>query len=285
MIAKNKDDIIKIRKKQSENITIHNEMDTLQSITINPTELCNRTCHFCPRHDPKIYPNKNLHMSEETVKLLSAQLKNIKYKNKIIWSGNGEPLLNKSLLNLIKIISNDNPQLRVHELHTNGDTLSKDLINNLYLAGINHIMVSIYDGEESFKKFTRLFDKYDPSIYTLRKSYYDNLDLTNFTNRGGTTKLNSHLKFNKNKCYLPFYKLFIDWNGDIMLCCEDWRKITKDILKLNINTHSIEEIWMSKLFNEYRKKLKNGDRSLNPCNSCNINGEKIGEEYVKIFKL
>lgn len=285
MIANDKGDVIKIRKNQSENVTVNDEMDALQSITINPTELCNRTCHFCPRHDPKIYPNQNLHMSEETAKRLASQLKSIDYKNKVIWSGNGEPLLNKSLLNLIKIVNDDNPQLRIHELNTNGDKLTIPLIDDLFSAGINHIMVSVYDGEKSLEKFKELFREYDSASYTLRRSYYHNLDLTDFTNRGGTTILNSHVRFNKNKCYLPFYKLFIDWNGDIMLCCEDWRKITKDILKLNINTHSIKEIWMSEVLNRYRTRLKEGDRSLSPCNSCNIHGERVGEEYVKIFKL
>jgi len=285
MIANDKGDVIKIRKSQSENVTINDEMDALQSITINPTELCNRTCHFCPRHDPKIYPNQNLHMSEETAKRLASELKSIDYKNKVIWSGNGEPLLNKNILNLIKIVNDDNPQLRVHEVNTNGDKLNQSMIDNLYFVGINHIMVSVYDGEETFEKFTKLFENYDSNRYTLRKSYYDNLDLTDFTNRGGTTQLNSHVKFNGNKCYLPFYKLFMDWNGDILLCCEDWRKITKDILKFNINTHSIKEIWLSEVLNKYRTRLKEGDRSLSPCNRCNIHGEKVGEEYVKIFKL
>jgi MoaA/NifB/PqqE/SkfB family radical SAM enzyme len=285
MIANNKRDIIKIRKKQNENVSVNNEINALQSITINPTELCNRTCYFCPRHDPKIYPNQNLHMSEETAKRLASQLKSIDYKNKVIWSGNGEPLLNKNILNLIKIIHNDNPQLRIHEVNTNGDKLSAVLIDDLYSAGINHIMVSVYDGEESFEKFTKLFENYNSNSYTLRKSYYHNLDLTDFTNRGGATKLNSHVKFNENKCYLPFYRLFIDWNGDIILCCEDWRKITKNILKLNINTHNIKEIWLSEVLNKYRTRLKEGDRSLSPCNSCNIHGERVGEEYVKIFKL
>ncbi len=50
-------------------------MNALQSITINPTELCNRTCHFCPRSNPKIYPNRNIHINEDTVKRISDELK------------------------------------------------------------------------------------------------------------------------------------------------------------------------------------------------------------------
>ena len=31
-------------------------------VELNTTELCNRKCPFCPRVDPKTYPNQNIHM-------------------------------------------------------------------------------------------------------------------------------------------------------------------------------------------------------------------------------
>ena len=37
-------------------------------IDLNPTELCNRKCIFCPRVDEDEYPNQALHISLETVK-------------------------------------------------------------------------------------------------------------------------------------------------------------------------------------------------------------------------
>ena len=30
-----------------------NELDSILTVEINTTELCNRTCVFCPRHDPR----------------------------------------------------------------------------------------------------------------------------------------------------------------------------------------------------------------------------------------
>ena len=60
MIADDKQDIIELRKRQISTNVEKTPMEALQSITINPTELCNRTCHFCPRSDPKVYPNQNL---------------------------------------------------------------------------------------------------------------------------------------------------------------------------------------------------------------------------------
>ena len=130
-----------------------------------------------------------------------------------------------------------------------------------------------------------MFEGYNSDTFTLRKSYYHSDNFSGFTNRAGAVKVNTELlKENiKNKCYLPFYKLFIDWNGDQILCCEDWFKLSKN--KLNINTHTLKEIWESAFLDKYRQHLKDGKRDLAVCNKCNIHGEKVGKQYTEYYKL
>jgi radical SAM protein with 4Fe4S-binding SPASM domain len=221
-------------------------------------------------------------MSKETVVSISKKLKEFNYRGRLGWSGNGEPLLTKNFLELTKMVSEENPGLSVHEINTNGDLLTEKLISDIYNSGINHIIVSVYDGEEALSKFKSLFERYKCESYTLRVSFV-NTNPIGFTNRGGMVKVNVDKikEFKENKCYLPFYKLVIDWNGDILICCEDWSRRSKS--RLNINTHTLSEIWSSTELNEYRNKLKDGIRSLSPCNVCNIHGEKVGENLVKIF--
>ena len=77
---------------------IQEALETLNMLVeINPTELCNRTCSFCPRHNPEIYPNRNLHMSLDTVSVLVEQLKAANYSGEINITGFGEPFLNKQI--------------------------------------------------------------------------------------------------------------------------------------------------------------------------------------------
>ena len=128
MIANNKQDIVELRKNQQGLNDQLTPMMALQSISIHSTELCNRTCYFCPRSDPKIYPNQNLHISEDTIRRLSSELKLNNYTNRVGWSGNGEPLLTKDFYKLAKIISDENPQLSVHEIITNGDKIKPAVI-------------------------------------------------------------------------------------------------------------------------------------------------------------
>ena len=52
------------------------------------TELCNRTCDFCPRAVD--YPNLNLHMNLELFNKICTDLSDIDYKNRILLCGFGE---------------------------------------------------------------------------------------------------------------------------------------------------------------------------------------------------
>lgn len=280
MIANSKSDVVVLRNSQIQDTDAVN--GCLQSITVNPTELCNRTCGFCPRSDAKKYPNQNLHISAETVGSLSKKLAEFGYKGRLGWSGNGEPLLTENFLEHVEFVSRANPDLSIHEINTNGDRLTPNLIEQIYSAGINHIIVSVYDGEESLEKFKSLFRGYADDDYTLRISYGDK-NPVGFTNRAGFVSVNSDKisEFKDNKCYLPFYKLVIDWNGDVLVCCEDWGRKSRS--ELNINTHTLSEIWNSEKLGSYRDSLILGKRILSPCNVCNIHGEKVGKNLADVF--
>lgn len=287
-ILKDKSEVIDLRKKQlgynsnEEKIPIN----ALRFITLNSTEMCNRKCHFCPRSDPKIYSNQKLHMSETTIRNLSKELKKIKYNGSIMWSGFGEPMMTKNFENLVRILKTENPQSR-QEINTNGDYLRPKRIHDLYDAGIDYIIVSLYDGPEQLEKTKKKFEGIDESKYSLRISYYHSNNFENFSSRAGAVNMNieKNKSHKTNKCFWPFYKMVIDWDGAIILCCEDWFKLSKGLNNFNINTHSIEEIWDSQFLNDYRKYLKVGNRSKAVCNKCNMNGEKVGGQYVEYYKL
>ena len=100
MIAESKSEIIALRQSQMSSISTDH---TLKSITLNPTEICNRKCGFCPRSEG--YPNQNFHISRSTVERLSQQLFEFNFTGRLGWSGNGEPLLTRNLYDSIKIIS------------------------------------------------------------------------------------------------------------------------------------------------------------------------------------
>ena len=60
-----------------------NPLNSILTVEVNTTELCNRNCVFCPRHDPKVFPNRNLHMSPKGAEIISKELARNYYRGKI----------------------------------------------------------------------------------------------------------------------------------------------------------------------------------------------------------
>ena len=77
-------------------------LNSILTVEVNTTELCNRNCVFCPRHDPKVFPNRNLHMTPKGAESIARELSRNHYRGKISLSGFGENLLNPEFPAIIK---------------------------------------------------------------------------------------------------------------------------------------------------------------------------------------
>lgn len=255
--------------------TVTDFISTLESIQINPTELCNRTCSFCPRGDTKIYKNRKLFLSTDISIHIGTRLAEINYKGRIGFVGFGEPLLHNTLAHSISIITNICKTSKWVEVNTNGDFLSRSIVLSLVDSGVTHITVSMYDGDDSEKYYAMC--KGIPVQLTLRHSY--NVSTIKIVDRIGILKGNT--KNITRPCYIPFYKLFIDYNGDYLLCDQDWGRKTA---QYNIKTTSISEYWSSGI-SKYRNNLIYGERYKNDlCQSCDVDGTLLGQDSFNFIK-
>jgi radical SAM protein with 4Fe4S-binding SPASM domain len=273
--------INRIEKLVHENITLDDKGYPYPSwIEISPIDRCNRSCIFCPKSDDAIAPNQNHKMPSILYKKMAQELKEIEFKGTIMIAGYGEPLLNKDVIEICQIFS----EFCNVEITTNGDPLDEKYIKDLYEAGTNKIIISMYDGEHQIDTFNEMFRKagIDCEKYILRDRWYtkDYNYGVKLTNRAGV--LNSSKIIEKNKqCFYPFYSMMVDWNGDVFLCTQDWnRRIKTGNLMLN----TILEVWDSNILKKYRKHLFDSKRDLPPCNTCDADGTLHGKEYAKVWK-
>jgi len=256
----------------------------LTVVEVNPTELCNRTCSFCPRVDPEVYPNQNLHMTRKTLTAVVDDLYTHNYQGRIVFSGMGEPTLNKDILNLIQIAKG---KIKDIQMYTNGDKILNDgwyTLEEFIEAGLTSIFIDVYDSKEQHQqweeKIRRL--KYIVPIHLSAKY---NFPIKIFTNRAGTVKTEGiPQNVLRQPCFLPHTKAFIDWDGSLLLCCNDWARAAGRFG--NVNDTPLHKLWLSDEINEVRKKLLydriNGGR---PCNQCNaIGNQKLKKEVIDIWK-
>jgi radical SAM protein with 4Fe4S-binding SPASM domain len=169
------------------------------------------------------------------------------------------------------------------EIVTNGDTLTKKKIKELYNANVNKVLVSLYDGPEQVDKFKTMADgaQVPDDFVILRHRWHDeNQDFgLKLTNRAGTIDVGKQYDIkNFSFCYYPSYSVLIDWNGDIFLCPQDWQRRRA---MGNMMLESIFDIWVGKIMSKYRKNLLEGKRCASPCSECNAEGTILGKNHAK----
>lgn len=267
-----------------EHYTITDPLIGLTVVEVNPTELCNRTCAFCPRVDPNVYPNQNLHMSIDTITALVDDLHKNNYRGRIVFSGMGEPTLNKNILNLIKVAKG---KIQDIQMYTNGDKILNDewyTIDEFVEAGITSMFVDVYDNEHQHVAWKRKIVPYQERIPIHLSAKY-NFPINIFTNRSGTVKTKGVPQGVLNQpCFLPHTKAFVDWDGSLLLCCNDWARAAGKFG--NVNQTPFHKLWLSEEMNNVRRKLLLNNRTSGgtPCNTCNATGnQKLKKEVEKTW--
>lgn len=73
-------------------------------------------------------------------------------------------------------------------------------------------------------------------------------------------------KIKRKFCNQLWQRLFISWNGDVAMCCNDWEP---KIVLGNVKDNSLFDIWHSKKLNNIRKIHKNNKiNSIDVCSKC-----------------
>lgn len=245
------------------------------TIGIETSEYCNRTCEFCPN---SINRQKRRKMSEKIYFSMIDQLKEIEYSGSICFNQYNEPLLDNRLDKFIFYARSNLPNSTL-TISTNGDALTLKRWNSLRHSGLNFAIVSQYDGIIS-KKIQNLINVVNNENYLkveVRGSH--NLKST----RCGLVNLEYQNNTSQNQCCLrPFSQLVIRYNGLAVLCCEDY---FLDTVVGDTNTDKLLEIWNGKKLEKIRNSLITGKRS-GICMNCNISFESSVDscEFIAISR-
>ena len=265
-----------------------NEFDSILTVEINTTELCNRTCVFCPRHDPRVFPNRQLHLTVKGASTIAEELADNQYQGKISFSGFGENLLNPNFVDIVKEFRFSLPQATL-ECNTNGDKLDTIYVTKLFRAGLDLLYINLYDGVEQIEHFDQIMQ----TAMIPQKKYKYRMHWGDFekhglilNNRSGVIDWvgieESDVESLQGKpCHYPFYKMFVDWNGDVLFCSNDWGR---EHVVGNLLQQTLHEVWFSKPMNKIRQRLMRGDRSKSPCNKCSVDGSLFGKPSFDLIK-
>ena len=288
----------------TENVSIEKAKElfkkSIQIVEAEPFSFCNRKCWFCPNSFIDRRSTNNI-MPEELFLKLVKELREINYNNIFTFTRYNEPLSNDLIYTRIAQTRELLPDAFIR-INTNGDYLNSNTAENLYKAGLDHIEVQIYSKEkdESFdvdfstnkiEKLAKLmnldFDNKEIIVkpegeISLEIKYKHSL-LVSFIardmkkcllSRGGY--LDNYFDKNPDKeriepCYASFISLIVDYNGNVMPCCNlrsDIKEHNKFILG-NIAQNSVYEIFTSKKNIQFKKDFLNYGKKPQECKNCN----------------
>ena len=267
----------------ADHVQLHQGIPLPSWLDLSVADICNRVCPFCPHADPTVYPNQNLHMSLDTADNIAMELADLKYIGVVVFSGFGEPLLHPRIVDMVKTFKNE--KIRV-EIVTNGDRLTPQLAAELFKVGLDHMVISMYDGPEQINHFNAMFQGLDlaQDRYSLRDRWHgpeDDFGLK-LTNRAGTVFAGEQPQLDVTRhCHYPSYSMMVDWNGDVLLCVQDWNK---KVRFGNVNDTSLFDIWKGSALSRRRHNLCTRGRVDSPCRNCNADGTLHGADHVEAWK-
>lgn len=281
---------------------------------------CSRRCDFCAINTCDDISGGELHfmsasMSQEIANQISEHFKD---KIRIEFSLHGEPLLNPNVAEIIGIFRNKLPMAQI-SLITNGDPIHKNgqyFLDSLFANGLNNLMVDFYDkgitkrNEKVLEYINKASDYADILNYYKDKVHiwayksYKNRsiivtgDIVAHTGEDLKRKIHSvagNLPLDiqeqygikqkdlpkKTRCGRPFREMTIAYNGDVLLCCNDWKH---KVVVGKIEEENLYEIWNGDYMNSLRYMLYNKRRDLiNICKVCSdIGGFRLG--FLKVDK-
>ena len=186
--------------------------------------MCNRSCSFCPKSNEEVAPNTHQKMEITLIKKLVSDLKEINFEGAFCLCGYGEPMLHKEIYEITNILGD----VGGVEIITNGDTLTKKQMSEIYKSKASRLLISLYDGPEQIKKFKNMIsDSGVPEDFVILRDrwYSDKIDYgVKLTNRTGTISIGNQPDVDlKKKCFYPSYQVLIDWN-ECFFMSSDWQK-------------------------------------------------------------
>lgn len=277
-------------------------------IQVELAEGCNLYCDFCGLQGIREQKVKNFKfMSVATAESIAAQMAALDWGSRIEFAMHGEPTMNPDAVAVVAAFRAALPRNQLMMTSNGGGLLAAPgpvaRLAAFFDAGLN---VFAFDAYESVK----IKDKIDPLIFSDSgaqlnglpfdaRCYPDEPDYSPHTRRPRGTRLfvrvqdistasaGTHSTLNNHcgagappepitaRCAKPFRELSVRWDGNVAVCCNDWRGVYK--LGNAAAPGGLAAVWHAPAMYAARRYLLRGERAkLKPCDVCNAKSYRVG---------
>jgi len=277
-------------------------IDFPEIIYLQTHSYCNFECTICP-YPKKAHSFEQGYMEDDLfykiTEEITANRDKVQYVRLMLQN---EPFIDKTLFKKVRYIKQIcNTKVSTT---TNGSMINESIFEEMFESGLDTLGISLNAmEEETFKKITNSseYNKIVENIILLLKKKPETLKVMlsfvitrqnidelkkfqqHWTNLGAITRAyyannrageynNKNIFFLQNRdCNVPFREANILFNGDVILCRPDWDR--RNIFG-NLYDNTLQEIWNSEQYANFRENFKNRINTILPCKFCNRNGMK-----------
>jgi MoaA/NifB/PqqE/SkfB family radical SAM enzyme len=275
----------------------------LHLIEIETFSYCNRKCWFCPNSFIDRLSHNEV-MPEEVYLDLLDQLKEIDFSGEFSFNRFNEPLSHRELFILrIKQARQALPNATLRT-NTNGDYVTREYIEELCDVGFNELWIQQYLANEDRYDHEEMRQRAEGKLSVLGLPYEVITDIAgckleyDISHRGMTIHIrarNFELDGNSQgnsvdiagdytrtqRCTLPSERMYIDYNGSIMVCCA----LRSDVpghesgIMGHVGDGKLWDIYASDRYKPWRDHHKEDGPKEGLCKSCR---ENITPPYEEI---
>ena len=275
-------------------------MRLFNTVSIETSARCDRTCWFCPNATNK---RPDEFMSGELLEKLICELGAMDYAGRVELYSYNEPLKDARLGEIIRDLRATVPKCCIM-IATNGDYVKNaQRFQELFDAGLNQLQINVYSNMNRFRKLQKFIESTTAEVGNIyskqspKKQFYSieqkfdrlitpespKVGRFELSNRSGNVPgLQVPLEPLQRLCTRPFRFMQVNWKGEVVLCCNDYHGV---VICGDANIKTLRNIWeKSRVLQIYRTKLLQKDRGGLPlCAPCSFKGGSYPHMVTKFW--
>lgn len=276
--------------------------DNPNSVQIEFVQGCPLMCEFCGLQGME----RKMHfMSKETLQRIVGEIARLGWTSRIEIAMHGEPTMHPEFTEMVGIVRKALPKNYIMML-TNGFGLRENAAFKtaaLFGAGLNCLGIEEYESapskewvnairgsyaqanvETSYPGIIKNYPQCGPEgnpHHREKKARIVFIAAIDTETSGTHACLGNHCgaaaplndKQAGKRCTRPFRELAIRWDGNVAVCCNDFRG---EFLVGNVNSLTLDAIWQHPRFWAARVHLYHGMRTFKPCQGCDHRSFRSG---------